>query len=201
MEKPGPVASIFLNLGWICVTYNSAHRKITANDLAVLEPLSSLSTPRQEELAELGADNGTSEEALVSDNPRNASVVMKADGCPQRMAKPYFDELVRDPFVNWIDLKTAKDLVTPGNAQWLEARTIAEFRHARVTDAIFCPLQGLRRQPERLDKNSRYVCCHKTGKRNSAATFSLNDRGFKVLALEGGLQALPDSEYAGCIQW
>lgn len=145
-------------------------------------------------LAELGAGDSMGEEALVSDNPRNATVTMKTDGNLLRLTKSDFDELMREPLVNWIELKAARDLAASGKAKWLDVRTISEFRHVRVTNAIFCPLRDLRRQLDRLDRNSQYVCYCKTGKRSSAAAYILNERGFRAHALKGGLQALPDSE-------
>ena len=145
-------------------------------------------------LAELHAGDSMGEEALVSDNPRNATVTMTSDGRLLRLGKRDFDELMREPMVNWIELPAGKQLVTSGKAKWLDVRTISEFRHARVTDAVFCPLRDIRRQVDRLDKNSEYICYCKTGKRSSAAAYLLNERGYKAHALRGGLQALPDDD-------
>lgn len=143
-------------------------------------------------LAELGPGDSMGEEALVSNNPRNATITMSSDGSLLRLAKADFDELMREPMLNWIELAAARKLVTSGKAKWLDVRTLSEFRHARVTDAIFCPLRDLRRQVDRLDEKQQYVCYCKTGKRSSAAAYILNERGFKAHALTGGLQALPD---------
>jgi len=143
-------------------------------------------------LAELGPGDSMGEEALVSDNPRNATVTMVTDGRLLRLGKRDFDELMREPMVGWIELATAKPLVASGKAKWLDVRTISEFRHARVTDAVFCPLRDIRRQVDRLDKATQYVCYCKTGKRSSAAAYLLNERGYKAHALRGGLQALPE---------
>jgi CRP-like cAMP-binding protein len=145
-------------------------------------------------VAELGAGDGFGEEALVSNNPRNATVTMITDGRLMRLGKSDFNALMREPLVNWISLADARRLVESGGAKWLDVRTISEFRHARVTNAIFCPLRDIRRQLDRLDRNSQYICYCKTGKRSSAAAYILNERGFKAHALQGGLQALPDSE-------
>ncbi len=146
----------------------------------------------QMRVAELGPGDSMGEEALVSNNPRNATVTMSSDGSLLRLGKTDFDELMREPLVHWLDIKSAKELVTSGKAKWLDVRTISEFRHARVTDAIFCPLRDLRRQLDRLDKNQQYVCYCKTGKRSSAAAYIMNERGYNAHALKGGLQALPD---------
>lgn len=145
-------------------------------------------------LAELGPGDSLGEEALVSDNPRNATVTMATDGVLLRLDKNDFDILMREPMLNWIELPAARALVSAGKAKWLDVRTISEFRHARVTDAVFCPLRDLRRQIERLDRDQQYICYCKTGKRSSAAAYILNERGYKAHALKGGLQALPDSE-------
>lgn len=145
-------------------------------------------------LAELGHGDSLGEEALVSNNPRNATVTMTTDGILLRLDKNDFDVLMREPMLNWIELPQAKAMVSTGKAKWLDVRTISEFRHARVTDAIFCPLRDLRRQIDRLDQNQQYICYCKTGKRSSAAAYILNERGFRAHALKGGLQALPDSE-------
>lgn len=143
-------------------------------------------------LAELGPGDSMGEEALVSNNPRNATIKMKTDGRLLRLGKDDFDALMREPMMNWIELNDARALVNSGKAKWLDVRTISEFRHARVTDAIFCPLRDMRRQVDRLSKDKEYVCYCKTGKRSSAAAYILNERGLKAHVLKGGLQALPD---------
>lgn len=142
-------------------------------------------------IAELGPGDSMGEEALVSSNPRNATVTMKTAGKLLRLDQASFNELMREPMVSWIDLKKAKAMVSGGKAKWLDVRTISEFRHARVTDAVFCPLRDIRRQVDRLDKNSQHICYCKTGTRSSAAAYLLNERGLTAHALKGGLQALP----------
>ncbi|QKQ25874.1 cyclic nucleotide-binding domain-containing protein [Candidatus Reidiella endopervernicosa] len=54
------------------------------------------------ELVQLGEGASFGEEALISDNPRNANVVMVTDGTLLRLNKQNFVELLKEPMLNWL---------------------------------------------------------------------------------------------------
>jgi len=142
------------------------------------------------ELAELGPGASFGEEALISDNPRNATVTMTADGVLMRLAKEDFNELLREPLVNWISLEdTLNRLET--DAQCLDVRLASEFNQGHLPGALNMPLHELRQHASELDKNTHYICYCNTGRRSSAAAFLLSQSGYSVSVLEKGIQGLP----------
>lgn len=145
---------------------------------------------RQVELAELGAGASFGEEALLSESERNASVTMVTDGVLLRLSKQDFNELLKEPLLNWLSPADARARVNAG-ARWLDVRHSREFSHYRLPDAVNVPLHELRQRMDELDRATPYVCYCKTGRRSSAAAFLLSQAGFDVAVLRGGLQVLP----------
>jgi len=65
-------------------------------------------------VAELSAGQGFGEEALLSNDSRNATVIMRTDGILLRLAKEDFDDLLKQPVVETINMDKAKKLAEPG---------------------------------------------------------------------------------------
>ncbi|MDZ4099857.1 MAG: cyclic nucleotide-binding domain-containing protein, partial [Methylophilaceae bacterium] len=140
-------------------------------------------------LAELNAGEAFGEEALVSDNKRNATITMKTDGTLLRLNKTDFIELLKAPLITQIDMAQANTLVTDG-AVWVDVRFPSEFAFDHLPDAINLPLNEIRHLVEKLDKSKQYVVYCQTGRRSSAAAFILIEHGFKVYVLNGGTRGV-----------
>ncbi|MCX7628557.1 MAG: cyclic nucleotide-binding domain-containing protein [Methylophilaceae bacterium] len=147
-------------------------------------------TPVQ--LAELKAGDAFGEEALVSDNKRNATVTMKTDGVLLRLDKQDFIELLKEPLINAISWQQAEQKVATG-AIWLDVRFPSEYKFDHLPNAINAPLHEIRSVLGTLDKNKTYITYCQTGRRSSAAAFILAQHGFDVFLLEGGTKSIkPD---------
>jgi CRP-like cAMP-binding protein len=140
-------------------------------------------------VGEIGEGEGFGEEALLSGAPRNATVIMRTEGVLMRLAKKDFDELLREPLVQWVDGAQARTLVQ-GGAGLLDVRLEDEFRNGSVKGAANLPLYQLRQKAPALDPKRKYVVFCQTGNRGCAAAFLLTQRGFDVHVLRGGLAAL-----------
>jgi rhodanese-related sulfurtransferase len=136
-------------------------------------------------LAEISNGDSFGEEALASDNKRNATVTMKTDGELLRLKKQDFIELLKAPIVSTIDMAEAKARVENG-AIWLDVRFASEYKHDHIESALNTPLQDLREHAANLDKTKQYIVYCQTGRRSSAAAFILAQCGVKALVLEGG---------------
>lgn len=145
---------------------------------------------QQVELARLGAGASFGEEALIFDSERNATVTMTRDGVLVRLSKQDFNELLKEPLLNWVSPSEARDMVNEG-AFWLDVRHAKEFAHYRLPNATNLPLHELRQRMDELDRDACYICYCKTGRRSSAAAFLLTQAGYDVRILRGGLQVLP----------
>lgn len=137
-------------------------------------------------LAELGPGDTFGEEALISDALRNATITMVTDGSLMRLGKEDFKTLLKEPMVDWVDYEEAKKIIEQGG-KWLDVRLPSEFETYHEPGAINIPLYFIRLKLNTLDKDVTYVLCCDTGRRSSAGTFILSERGFDTRVLKGGL--------------
>ncbi len=140
-------------------------------------------------LGELGEGDSFGEEALLSHVPRNATVVASTAGTLMRLAKKDFDELLREPLVQWVSLDQAKTMAQTG-AVLLDVRLEDEYRNGAIKGSSNMPLYLLRLKANGLDAQRKYIVCCQTGSRSCAAAFLLSQRGFDVYVLRGGLNGL-----------
>jgi rhodanese-related sulfurtransferase len=140
-------------------------------------------------LAEIFKGAGFGEEALASDNKRNATVTMKTCGQLLRLKKQDFVELLKAPIVNTINMKEAQAKVASGAAEWLDVRFESEYTYHHIEGAINAPLHELRSFVSQLDSAKEYIVYCQTGRRSSAAAFILAQFGFNAVVLAGGTRA------------
>lgn len=145
----------------------------------------------QMELAELKAGDCFGEAALLTGEPRNATVRMKTDGALFRMGQQQFEALMRRPLLHDIEWDEAMRKVAAGTARWLDVRYPAEFTEDGFIDALNVPLNEIRLAFGLLDRKTEYVIYCQSGRRSSAAAFLLSQQGFRAYWLNGGLAALP----------
>lgn len=139
-------------------------------------------TQKSMQLAELHEGDGFGEEALVSDNKRNATVTMKSDGSLLRLKKSDFVELLKAPIVRRVDQATAADKIKQG-AQLLDVRFKSEYQYQHPQGAVSAPLHELRNIAPQLDKGREYIVYCQTGRRSSAAAFILAQFGLTAYVL------------------
>jgi len=140
-------------------------------------------------LAELHAGQGFGEEALISGEPRNATVTMLSDGELMRLPAADFDSLLREPLVHRVTLAQGAKLIRQG-AQLIDVRLEAEFKEGSLKGSTNLPLYLLRLRANTLDRQRTHILFCQSGRRSSAAAFLLTQRGFDARVLEGGLAAL-----------
>jgi CRP-like cAMP-binding protein len=146
-------------------------------------------------LAHLSGGDAFGEEALLSDSKRNATVTMETDGLLMRLSKADFEELLKAPMLNDVDIEQAKDMVR-GGAVLLDVRLESEHKAGGIRGSINIPLFMLRLRSETLDPSKKYICFCETGRRGQAAAYLLSERGFEGYVLRGGLQAIPQTQSA-----
>ena len=146
-------------------------------------------TPANKEnidLADLGVGATFGEEALISNEPRNATITMLTDGTLMRLGRDDFQSLLNEPMIVSLEHEDADEAVTLGG-KWLDVRVPSEFKAFRKENAMNLPLYLLRHKLDVLDRKTPYVVYCDTGRRSSAAAFILNQRGFETAVLKGGL--------------
>lgn len=145
-------------------------------------------------LAELEEGACFGEEALLSDQPRNASVSMLEDGQVLALARQDFIELLKAPVVAEIDFAKAMQQVGDYEAQWLDVRRQDEYEQAHAYGALHMPLDVLRLKSRLLNRDKAYFCYCDNGKRSQNAVFLLTQLGFKVSMLAGGTDNLTQEQ-------
>ncbi|MBL4608452.1 MAG: cyclic nucleotide-binding domain-containing protein [Pseudomonadales bacterium] len=125
------------------------------------------------------------EDALLSDNPRNASIKALSNGTLMRLDKEHFDALLKSPVVSELTFSDALEMVEQG-AKWVDVRLDDEFNCGHIDDSTHMPLHLLRLKMRMLDKKTPYIVYCDTGRRSSAATYLLSQAGFEVYVLKGG---------------
>jgi CRP-like cAMP-binding protein len=138
----------------------------------------------ERELVQLGVGKCFGEEALVSGNPRNASVRALSDTQVMRLAAADFTRLLKTPLLKEISPEevTAEQIL-------IDVRLPEEFKRGRLPGAVNMPLFRLRDLAAHLDTKHCYVIYCDTGKRSASATYLLSERGFDARLLSGGVPA------------
>jgi CRP-like cAMP-binding protein len=147
-------------------------------------------------LATLADGDAFGEEALISDATRNATVTAASDGLLMRLSKDDFNELLKAPMLNEVDLAEAKSMVRDG-AILMDVRMESEHKAASIKGSVNVPLFMLRLKVESLDPTKRYICYCETGRRSQAAAYLMSEQGFETYTLKGGLQAMNQGGPAG----
>ncbi|PPC94436.1 MAG: cyclic nucleotide-binding protein [Methylotenera sp.] len=136
-------------------------------------------------LATLKEGSSFGEEALVSDNKRNATITMKTDGELLRLNKKDFVELLKAPLINQISMDEAQAKVASG-AVWADTRLPSEYKYDHIEGAVNFPLNEIRQLVDTLDNSKEYILYCQTGRRSLAAAFVLAQSGLKAVVLAGG---------------
>lgn len=137
------------------------------------------------EIAILDEGKGFGEDALISNVPRNASIIMNADGMLMRLAKDDFIELLKEPILKSVNFNEAEEMVNEG-AIWLDVRLQSEHQNKKIPGSINIPLFLLRLNADKLSPKYKYIVYCDTGSRSASATYILNEHGYDAYILEGG---------------
>ena len=127
-----------------------------------------------------------SEEALIAEAKRNATVSMITDGVLMRLNKQDFRELMNEPLLQWVSYDQAREIVGRGG-KWLDVRLPSEHQNLNIENSLNIPLYFIRLKLSTLDRGTPYIVYCDTGRRSSAAAYILVERGFDAYVLKGGL--------------
>ena len=148
-------------------------------------------------LADLEGGAGFGEEALIGDVARNATVTALTNGSLIRIKENDFVNLIKEKVLKSISYDDTKKMVKDG-AICLDARFKNEFDKAalKLKGCINSPINTLRLEADKLDKNKEYIVYCDNGARSAIVAFLLMERGFNVSYLEGGIERLsaPNNE-------
>ena len=136
-----------------------------------------------------GPGRGFGEEALVSGEPRNATIRVTEAGSVARLSAEDFHRLLRDPLLS----TTALDDL-PAQSILVDVRLPEEYARGHLPGAINVPLRSLRGEASGMDKACPLVVYCDTGRRSASAAFLFSERGFNVRLVKDGVSAEQMSE-------
>ena len=137
-------------------------------------------------IVEIGSGRCFGEDALIQNTVRSASVKMLTDGILMRLHKTEFQHLLKEPSVNTLHFETL-DSLQDSNIEFLDVRTQEEFDYKHIRNALHIPLTLLRLKVRVLDPEKHYLLYCNTGSRSRAAATLLQEKGYQVSLLKGGL--------------
>lgn len=130
---------------------------------------------------ELSAGGYFGEEALISQAPRNASVVMTSDGMLKRLNADDFLALVKEPVLQYTTPQDVGSLQRPFKI--LDVRMPIEYRAEHFPGSKNIPLSRLRSHLAGLDQDVAYLVSDEAGARAEIAAYILCQAGFEVVIL------------------
>ena len=141
---------------------------------------------KEVKIANLEEGSSFGEDALTSNTPRNATVIMNSDGVLIRLSKDDFNALLKTPVIKSVSFEEAEKMVEKG-AIWIDVRFIDEHKNKHLPGSLNIPLYLLRLNAKKLPPQKKYIIYCDTGSRSASATYILNEKGLDAYLLEGGL--------------
>lgn len=88
-----------------------------------------------------------------------------------------------------VSVNEAMELINENEVKILDVRTPEEYSGGHIPGSELIPLQVLDGMAEKLDKDVEYLIVCRSGNRSQQASELLASKGFRVLNMEGGMNA------------
>jgi len=139
------------------------------------------------QIAVLGEGEAFGEEALIRDDPRNATCRAMGETTVLALNKKDFDQIVKASFLDNIfpediPLDTYLDEFVV-----IDARIPAEYEEEHIYGAVNIPVEVLRQKCTEFDRSKQYITYCLNDSRGMVAAFLLKNRGFNAKCLRGGV--------------
>ena len=108
-----------------------------------------------------------------------------------RITKESFLSLIRDPSIESVDYDKSLQLISNGGTL-LDVRFSDEFKTGSLEGSLNYPLDTLRVQMKKLNLQKNYIVYCDNGSRSAIAAYLLQNNGFTVSYLQGGIINYPD---------
>jgi CRP-like cAMP-binding protein len=139
------------------------------------------------QVAVLKDGDGFGEEALIRDDPRNATCRALEQTTVYALDKEDFAQILKSSFLDSIfsediALDTYRDRYVI-----IDARIPPEYEEEHIQGAINIPVEDLRRQFSEIDPSKEYITYCTNDARGMVAAFLLKNHGFRAKCLRGGV--------------
>ncbi len=127
------------------------------------------------------------EEALIRDDPRNATCRTVQETTVLALNKKDFDQIVKAAFMENIFPEEILLDTYLDDYVVIDARIPAEYEEEHIYGAVNIPVEVLREKCAEFDKSKQYITYCLNDSRGMVATFLLRNRGFDSRCLRGGV--------------
>lgn len=162
---------------------------IKSGRVAVLKRKKGEATAKQ--LAVLQEGEAFGEEALIRDDPRNATCQALDETTVYVLNKMDFNRIVKASYLRFIfpdelSLDTYLD-----DYFFIDARIPPEYEEEHIAGAVNIPIEILRDKCHELDPAQKYITHCLNDSRGMVAAFLMSNRGFDAQCLRGGVSGWP----------
>ncbi|MBF0557187.1 MAG: cyclic nucleotide-binding domain-containing protein [Nitrospirae bacterium] len=135
----------------------------------------------------IGEGEAFGEEALIRDDPRNATCRAIDATSVYVLTKKDFNQIVKASFLeNIFPEEIALDTYL-SDYMIIDARVPAEYQEEHIYGAVNIPVEVLRQKCLGFDKTKKYITYCLNDSRGMVAAFLLKNRGFDAKCLRGGV--------------
>jgi CRP-like cAMP-binding protein len=160
---------------------------VKSGSVSVLQKKKGEQEPKQ--VAVLAEGDGFGEEALIRDDPRNATCRAIGETVVYALVNTDFNQVMKASFLENIfseDIPMDKYL---DKYVIIDARITSEYEEEHIRGSLNLPVEALRQQCLGLDPSKEYITYCTNDARGMVAAFLLKNRGFKARCLRGGISS------------
>ncbi len=144
-------------------------------------------------VADVRPGDSFGEAAVISNQPRDASVVALTDGRALRLTQGDFTRWVAAPLLKPVTADVALQM-TGQRARWLDISDPEVYAKAPLRNSRNIPLNALRAQAARLARDEAYIVCGDEPSQAAVGAFVLAERGFNVYYLDAPIVVMLSAE-------
>ncbi len=158
---------------------------IKSGNVAILKKKKGEEEFRQVDI--IGEGEAFGEEALIRDDPRNATCRAIDATSVYVLNKKDFNLIVKASFLENIFPEEISLDTYLNDYMIIDARVPAEYQEEHIYGAVNIPVEALRRKCLDFDKTKKYITYCLNDSRGMVAAFLLKNRGFDAKCLRGGV--------------
>jgi len=141
------------------------------------------------QLALLGEGDGFGEEALIRDDPRNATCRAIEETTVYALDKIDFDQILKSSFLDNVFTEDISVETYRQKYEIIDARVPLEYEQEHIEGAHSIPVEVLRYKYRDLDPTKTYITYCTNDSRGMVAAFLLKNHGFNARCLRGGISS------------
>jgi CRP-like cAMP-binding protein len=137
----------------------------------------------------LGEGDGFGEEALIRDDPRNATCRAIEETTVYALDKVDFAQALQTSFLDNIFIEDISAENYLDKYVVIDARISKDYEEEHIKGAINIPPEIIRKKYHELDRTKNYITYCTNDSRGMVAAFLLKNHGFKAKSLRGGVSS------------